>query len=133
MAKKTNNSAIVDAPETIETESTTEVTTDVNHEQPPVESQETEQPQEEAKENISDVSQDVAGSEPEVKAPAIPSRILSEEDAKALVAAKYKIPEGVQFCCVTEDRNVFWQDHESSAYNHAQRNNLKIFRIPCQA
>jgi hypothetical protein len=82
--------------------------------------------------NITDASQDVAGSVPEVKAPAVPSRILSEEDAKSLVASEYKIPEGVQFYCVTEDRNVFWQENESSAYNHAQRNNLKIFRIPCQ-
>lgn len=70
---------------------------------------------------------DIAGKEP---AKPVPTRISSEEEALAWIKqANYKIPAGCTKILVTEDRNVFWSDHENDALNHAFRNNLKIFTL----
>lgn len=58
------------------------------------------------------------------------NRITTEAQAKDLIK-DYKVPVGCRVVIVTEDRNVFWQDNEGSAQNHAQKNNLKLFRIEC--
>lgn len=59
----------------------------------------------------------------------IPSRITTEEQAIALVKSEYVIPEGMALILVTEDRTVFYQANETPAVNHAQKNNLKLFRL----
>jgi hypothetical protein len=70
---------------------------------------------------------DIAGTEPgEIPAPA---RITTIEQARQLVKTNYSVPDGCLVVYVTEDRNVFWQENASSADNHAQRNNLKLFRL----
>ena len=56
------------------------------------------------------------------------SRITNEAQAKEFLK-DYKVPENSKVVLVTEDKNVFWQENESSANNHAQKNNLKLFRI----
>lgn len=58
-----------------------------------------------------------------------PIEILSEEQARKLVAANYSVPEGCKIVFVTEDRNVFWSENESSAINYSKRRNLKLFRL----
>jgi len=85
------------------------------------------------KENAGESSLDIAGTEQaETSASALPDVIESEEDAKALVKAKYKVPIGVSVAFVTSDKQVFWQQNENSAHNHAVKNDLKLFRIACQ-
>jgi hypothetical protein len=61
-----------------------------------------------------------------------PDRITTQEQAIELIRASYKVPEGCKIILVTEDKNVFWQENTGSAVNHAQKHNLKLFRIQCQ-
>lgn len=59
-------------------------------------------------------------------------KIVIDSEEKALSfykQANYKAPEGINFCFVTSDQNVFWPENGSSANNHAFKNGLKIFRI----
>ncbi len=58
----------------------------------------------------------------------IVGRIETEEMARALVKTLYEVPKDCFIVFVTEDRNVFWQ--EVFAVNHAQKQNLKLFRLP---
>ena len=69
----------------------------------------------------------IAGKEP--VAISAPARITTEEQARQLVTLNYQVPKDCLLVYVTEDKNVFWQENASSAINHAQRNNLKIFRL----
>lgn len=70
---------------------------------------------------------DIAGAAPVTP---VPTRINSEEEAAAWIKrGGYKVPAGCNKILVTEDRNVFWGDHENDALNHAYRNNLKIFTL----
>lgn len=72
---------------------------------------------------------DHGGGKPEGEKPSAlvsPITITTQEQADSLVRT-YAIPEGVTVAYVTEDRSVFWQQNKVYAYNHAHRNNLKIF------
>lgn len=65
-----------------------------------------------------------------VPAKPVPTRISSEDEAKAWVnQSGYAIPQGCKTIYVTEDRNVFWQDSADAAFNHAFKNNLKLFTL----
>lgn len=57
------------------------------------------------------------------------TRITTVEQAIELVKNEYTVPKDCKLVTVTEDRNVFWEENHSSAVNHAQKHNLKIFRI----
>lgn len=65
----------------------------------------------------------------QLKSEPVPSRITTEEEAISLVKSKYVVPDRCRCVLVTEDKNVFWHENTSSAVNHAQKNNLKLFRL----
>ncbi len=73
-----------------------------------------------------------SGDKPAEQSAGLVARIETEEQARALVKTLYDVPEGCKVVIVTEDRNVFWQQSESSAVNHAQTHNLKLFRLSWQ-
>lgn len=83
------------------------------------------------KENVEGESLEHGGDKPggDERPPVLVGRIQSEEQARALVKTLYTVPEGNRLVLVTEDRNVFWKDSEGSAVNHAQKHNLKLFRL----
>jgi hypothetical protein len=56
-------------------------------------------------------------------------RLSSAQEAREYVLANYKPPVGSAVVIVTSDKCVFWQENEGSAVSHAQRNNLKLFRL----
>jgi hypothetical protein len=89
---------------------------------------------EEIEDNVSEGSVDMAGSNQtgSEKVRFDPPSITGELEALTFVRENYIVPEGCRLVVVTEDKNVFWQENASSAANHAQKNNLKIFRLPWQ-
>lgn len=83
--------------------------------------------QKESKDTVLTKVDDVAETAPVAK-PVTVSRINSQAEAEELIKSYHHlVNEKVLF--VTEDRNVFIQRNESKAYNHAEKHNLKIFRI----
>jgi hypothetical protein len=71
-----------------------------------------------------DVAETTQGVTPVV----VSNRINSEHDAIELLKREYAYLKGVPVM-VTEDRNVFTSEYMSSGANHADRNNLKSFRV----
>lgn len=84
------------------------------------------------KDNVDPKGFDVAGTSPGeglTANPVIVSSINTEAEAREFVKnGGYKITES-RVIYVTQDKNVFTQENESAAVNHAERNKLKIFRI----
>lgn len=84
----------------------------------------------ESKDTVEVKANDVAETAPVEKSVTV-SRITTEAQAQEHLK-EFTVPAGNKIAFVTEDRNVFWHENESSAVNHAERNNLKLFRIECQ-